>query len=182
MKKSKKAIAVLMTISTIGMNVPMTFADSDGLVAFAEETAQGTVIITKQPRNYSGPIGSIATFSVEASGENMTYQWQCNSDGNWKNSTSEGNQTPELHVEILQRREGYKYRCIVRSSNEEVKSTAATLSIGDVPHETITITKQPKNYTGPLGSIATFSVEINLCFTAIVFSFNIGNFANIALP
>jgi hypothetical protein len=112
--------------------------------------------ILTQPADYTGPIGSKATFSVEAEGEELKYQWQMLSNDTWKNSSASGAKTSKITFTISNIHDGMQYRCIVTDGygNEEISEVAA-VHAGTV----LEITGQPEDFTGPIGSKATFSVE-----------------------
>ena len=119
--------------------------------------APTALTITGQPGNYTGSVGSTATFKVTAQGTGLKYQWQTYSNGTWKNSSLPGYNTATLSVPVVASRNGYKFRCVVTdSSNNTATSNAATLNV--VVPTTLTITGQPGNYTGSVGSTATFKV------------------------
>ena len=116
---------------------------------------ESSISITTQPSDFTGPVGTIATFSIFAEGEGLTYQWQVNSSGTWKNSGLTGSKTSTLSVDITKTRNRNKYRCIISDTNGySFISDEVTLKVGN----SITITTQPSDYVGPTGSIATFSV------------------------
>ena len=126
-----------------------------GLLPF-KAYADTTITITSQPVDYSGAVGEVATFSVVAEGEGLSYQWQTNKSGTWNDSTLTGAKTSTLSIEINGARNGYKFRCNITDSNgSTVTSGEATLSVAA---DAITITSNPANYSGVAGSVATFSV------------------------
>ena len=111
--------------------------------------------ITKQPANYTGPVGSTASFSVTTNGTGLTYQWQVYSNGAWSNSGASGSKTNKISFNVAESHNGKKYRCVITDSyGQKVTSNAATVYVGTP----LAITKQPVNYTGTAGSTATFSV------------------------
>ena len=115
--------------------------------------------ILSQPEDYYGPEGDVAVFSVEAEGKGVTYQWQINKDGTWKNTAATGAKTDTLSIDIYNSRDGYKYRCIVTDENKvKLTSDEATLHVGEPPKE-LAILGQPEDYYGPEGDVAVFRVE-----------------------
>ncbi|MBR2549706.1 MAG: hypothetical protein IKE92_06795 [Clostridiales bacterium] len=111
--------------------------------------------ITKQPVNYTGAAGNTATFSVTAQGTDPTYQWQVYSNGTWANSGATGAKTSKISFNITNNHNGKKYRCVIKDKNgQTVISNAVTVNVVS----SLTITKQPANYAGALGSTASFSV------------------------
>ena len=116
------------------------------------------ITIVTQPKNYTGRAGATAKFKVVAEGTGLKYQWQTNSGGKWVNSSLTGAKTATLSVPVTVARNGYKFRCIITDSkNNKLASKSASLSVIDaVP---LAITSQPKSYTGPVGSTATFRIK-----------------------
>jgi hypothetical protein len=129
-------------------NEPLTSAT----IHFAPSLA-----ITAQPASATVIEGNNATFKVVASGSNLTYQWQVCEAGSstWSNSPATGNKTATLTVPATMSRNGYKYRCVVKSGSGSVTSNAATLTVTIVKP---TITTQPKSLTVAVDSTATFTV------------------------
>ena len=119
------------------------------------------ILITGQPEDFKGSVGTTAVFHVEAEGENLSYQWQWSKNGaSWSNSSSStvGYNTDTLKVAITEARNGYHYRCVVsKSSGQQTVSSAAVLSV-EKTSEPLEITSQPSNYTGPIGGTAVFKV------------------------
>ena len=64
------------------------------------------ISIVTQPKDYSGPAGSTATFKVKAQGTGLKYQWQTYKDGKWVNSTLPGSNTATLSVDVKKARDG----------------------------------------------------------------------------
>ena len=112
--------------------------------------------ITQQPVNKTGINGNIVKFTVSASGDELTYQWQYkNSEGTWANSPANGNKTACLSVPATADRNGFQYRCIVTDKYGNILiSNAATLM---VPY--IKINSQPSSQTGSNGNIVKFTVS-----------------------
>ena len=89
-----------------------------------------TVAITAQPQDYTGSAGTKATFTVKATGENLTYQWYYKApDGEWAKSAFTGNKTATLTVAVTAARNGYQYRCVITDGVSTVTSNAATLNV-----------------------------------------------------
>ncbi len=119
-------------------------------------TVTAGVKITSQPANATVVEGKSAAFKVVASGTNLTYQWQVSTNGgsSWSNSPADGNKTATLTVPATMSRNGYKYRCVVKSGSNSVTSSAATLTVT----AGVKITTQPVNVTMAAGGSATFKV------------------------
>jgi len=78
--------------------------------------------ITSQPVDFVGNIGDTATFTVVATGDGLTYQWQVSTDGGstWLNSGLPGNTTSTFTPEITQQRLSYLFRCKITDENSNV--------------------------------------------------------------
>lgn len=79
-------------------------------------------MITKQPETVSVGRGKYATFSVQASGRNLTYQWQYSTNGglSWRNLSYENQSTYSIIASSST--EGYHFRCLVSSGNSTIAS------------------------------------------------------------
>ena len=121
-------------------------------------SAQATVsqpVITQNPANASAAIGQTATFTVAASGADLTYQWQSQPSGstsfaNIPGATQATYGTPPLVLSD----NATLFRCVVSNSAGAATSTAATLTVLSGP----TITQNPSNATVTVGQKATFTV------------------------
>ena len=141
------------------------------------------VIITRHPESQSIATGTHTTFRIEASGDELQFQWlkdaieigsseprfQCNSDG--KVST--------LHIKDTNKSDKGHYRCLIRNPVEKkgMFSTEANLSVcksvnllwilGSMLHfffifhsvDPPEITQGPKSQSVATGTDATFRVE-----------------------
>lgn len=103
-----------------------------------EGTPTGTVVyaptITTQPAGQEVTVGQTATFTVAASGESLTYQWQYSNDNgtNWNDiSGATGNSyiTDAATLEM----NNYQYQCVVSNSAGSVTSDPVTLTVNSVP-------------------------------------------------
>ncbi len=114
-------------------------------------------VISKQPQSIASAPGKDVQFTVTATGESLSYQWQVCEAGKttWKNSPATGNQTATLTIPATTSRNGYKYRCVVTNKAGKTVSAAATLTVATAPK----ITTQPTSVTKAAGSgNATFKV------------------------
>ena len=94
-------------------------------------------IITKQPADVEKTLDEQVEFTVEATGKDLTYQWQYDSGKGWTDSKSSGANTPTVRFKATEARDGIKFHCIITSSNgTSVTSEAASLTVrfplGDV--------------------------------------------------
>ena len=92
--------------------------DADGFKAISEEatlTIVDSPTITKQPEDLEATLGTVVHFSITATGNGLTYQWQYQAPGKtkWTNSSLSGNKTARLRVTATAGRNGGKYRCVV---------------------------------------------------------------------
>ncbi|MCC8102678.1 MAG: leucine-rich repeat protein, partial [Clostridiales bacterium] len=121
-------------------------------------TVKVKLAIKTQPKSQSVTQGSVATFTVAAVGNSLTWKWQWSSNGKtWYNQTgsSTGFNTATLKVNATSARNGYLYRCIVTDGDgNSVTSSVATLTVV----KKLAITVQPKTQSVAKGSTAIFSV------------------------
>lgn len=106
--------------------------DSSGNVAYTKTVRLYVLGVTAQPKAKNVRIGDTATFSVQATGTGVTYQWQylTKSGGTWQNCTATGNKTSTMSVPATSGRNGYSYRCKLSDSEENVLySNAVKLSV-----------------------------------------------------
>ena len=151
---------ITSSAGTKAITVLYDYNNVDVEAYFEIVVVQSSLVITAQPSDYTGPIGTKATFTVVATGTNLSYQWQWSRDNGatWTNSSSTftGYRSASMQVPITEVRNGYLYRCIVADgSGVTITSNPAKLTIGAAAP---TITAQPSDYTGSLGSKATFTV------------------------
>ncbi len=87
--------------------------------------------ITSNPSSKTASAGTTVTFTVGASGSNLSYQWQyrTGSSGSWENSPADGNKTKTLSIPATSWRNGYEYRCKVSNSSGTVYSNSASLTV-----------------------------------------------------
>ena len=123
-------------------------------------------MITTQPENYYGTVGGTATFTVAASGDRVTYQWQrsINDGKTWDNIS--GGTSTTLSVPIQAGLNGYLYRCIAKDYMGHIATSQAgklTVSSGlstiSEFEPEFTVINEPDDYYGRPGDTATFIVE-----------------------
>jgi hypothetical protein len=114
------------------------------------------VNITKQPEDLTCEPGEMATFSVEAEGEGLKYQWQVYKNGAWTNcSIKDGAKTPVLTLEAKESRNETRYQCIITDKyGYSYGSGDAILYV----RKALTILTQPENCSGAPGDTAIFTV------------------------
>ena len=113
-------------------------------------------VITKNPASVVVALNGTATFSVQATGKALSYEWQYSTDdGNtwntWKNRTGSSASTT-----VMAGHNGYLYRCVVKNPAGEKRSSTAMLTVSGVKP---TIRKQPYSVKKAVGETATFTVK-----------------------
>ena len=113
----------------------ITDANGDTLntnaVQILKEEAETVVFeITAQPESIVAEVGETIQFTVEATGEGLTYQWQnSKNQTTWSNSGLSGSTTSTITVGVTEGRIGYYWRCVITDANgAELISDAALLS------------------------------------------------------
>ena len=85
--------------------------------------------ITNHPQDVEVKENETANFTVEATGADLSYQWQQNMNGSgWTDITGETNATCTTGKTTMDMN-GTQYRCVVKNSIDEVTSDAATLTV-----------------------------------------------------
>ena len=100
-------------------------------------------------------LGENATFTIEATGDELSYQWQYKRAGQDDWNDWAGKTSATLRFKGTATNNGYQYRCVVTNAAGSVTSSAATLTVMGKP----VITTQPVDTTVVLGENATFTVE-----------------------
>ena len=116
--------------------------------------------ITKQPANQTVAAGAEAVFTVEATGTELTYQWQAKSAtaSGWNSSSGNNGsgKTASLSLTAKNWQDGYMFRCKITDGSGNVAYTeVATLTIGTAP----VINAQPVSVEVTAGETAIFAVE-----------------------
>ena len=115
--------------------------------------------VTKQPENVTTEKGETVEFSVEATGNGLTYQWQyrTSASGAWKNFAAA---TTATIRKVTGNWNGWQVKCVIKDSEgNSLESDIVTVSFGGGEKEPITIKTQPKNVTAQKGETVEFSVE-----------------------
>ena len=103
--------------------------------------------ITNHPQDVEVKENETANFTVEATGTDLSYQWQQSTDkgSSWTNiasATSDTYTTGKTTMDMS----GTQYRCVVENSIDEVTSDAATLTVQQAG---VPIPPQPTDPTTP---------------------------------
>lgn len=96
--------------------------------------------ITTHPKNVEVKEKETATFTVEATGSDLSYQWQqsTNNGSKWTNITGETNTTYTIATTTMDMNDT-QYRCVVENDIGKVTSDAATLTVTAIPTYSITV-------------------------------------------
>ncbi len=114
-----------------------------------------------QPESYVGAVGSTATFTAEATGDGLSYQWYySNNNGkSFARSNLLGANTNTLSVTLAAYRNGQQYKCVATDQNgDAVHSQVVAMTVA-VPTAELAITSNPESFTGAIGATATFTVK-----------------------
>ena len=89
---------------------------------------RGAVRILVQPEDVYVKAGDIAGFTVEATGEDLSYRWQVSADGGstWRGCEEEANGR-ELRFVVSEEHFGQMYRCTVNDDSTHTVSKAASV-------------------------------------------------------
>lgn len=88
--------------------------------------------ITTEPVNTAVKSGEIATFSISATGTDITYQWMINrNDGKGWVRIASANSASYTATAIDKNCNGYQYKCVISNSAGTVESSTATLTVQD---------------------------------------------------
>ena len=125
-----------------------------------------TPTIDTQPASQTVTAGETAKFSVTATGENLSYQWQQSTDnGNsWKDIADETNATYTTGKTTMDMN-GTQYRCVVKNSVKEVTSNTATLTVTAIPTYEITVQTDGHGTASASSTTARAGEQITLTAT-----------------
>ena len=117
-------------------------------------------VITSQPQDITVKAGETATFTVVATGTDLTYQWEKDTGKGFKEWGGIYGKGASFTTGVLSEEcNGFKYRCIVSNSADSVTSDSATLTVIDdatPPSETtyiITAAAGANGSISPSGSV-----------------------------
>ncbi len=123
--------------------------------------------ITQQPSNITVCNGDNATFTVSATGTNLSYQWQFNGS-NISNATSSS-----YTINNVSSTNAGNYTCVITGDCGSVTSNTASLSVND----NTAITQQPSDADVCEGDNATFTVSATGTNLSYQWQFNGNNIA-----
>ena len=126
---------------------------SDTNYEFADESAK----IIVQPEDVNAGISEPVTLHVEASGDNLSYQWQWSREGiSWRDCTYAGCDTDTFSFNMKASYHGRSYRCIVTAGGKTLISDEAHISLVSKPLEIIA---QPGDVSAAAGDRVVLHVE-----------------------
>ena len=110
--------------------------------------------ITKQPQPVSVKVGETATFTVEAAGEGLSYQWRVNKNDNAGFVDIVGANSESYTLNAVSKDcNGYQYQCVVSNAGDSVTSGTVTLTVTEdaapTPNPNPTPTPEPNPEPNP---------------------------------
>ena len=130
-----------------------------------------TFAIIKQPASIHCPpnVYSRTTFSVEAIGTNLSYQWQYQNDGdsNWYNDRSETGTLPNYTTNMGGQpgtTATRRMRCVVTDGNNSITSDEVTWYFMNNSYE-LSVIQEPSSVSANVGDIIEFNITIRNHFS-----------------
>jgi hypothetical protein len=139
----------------------ITDADGNSVITNTVKLTAKVVdlVIVTQPVSTTGSVNQELSFTVEASGNGLTYQWYYSDNGGstWKISGTPGFNTKTLLPILRDYRDGYKYYCQISDVfGNSVKTEVVSMVVKSSP---VTIITQPVDVDmGILNQLHTFQV------------------------
>ena len=132
-------------------------------------TPGNRVTITRQPVSVTAESGAFVSYRVEATGENLRYQWQYWNGTGWSNTGDDWNSaTNTMSFWTWPGGNGLYFRCVVWNAlNGEDWAASDTVSLTVTPGNKVTITRQPVSVAAKSGAFVSYRVEAtgeNLCY------------------
>ena len=87
--------------------------------------------VIQHPNSQSVPTGGETTFTVETTGDDLTFQWQKNASDVYNDSNHSGTDTNTLRFQYAKKSDGGRYRCQVKNEVKQdgTLSKEAQLSV-----------------------------------------------------
>ena len=138
--------------------------ESGGNLEGEPTSGSGTVVkaptITTPPTNQSVTVGQTASFTVEANGDSLSYQWQQKTSGSeWTNIPNATSSTYAI-TNTTTDMSGNQYRCVVSNSAGSVISDAATLTVGTASVSVTGVTLDKTSLSLFTGNTATLTATV----------------------
>lgn len=129
-------LSVPVNNARMGQMYRCVITDEEGNTVTSDAAAikqkQSGIVITSQPVSAEVALRTTATFTVEAQGDSLEYQWYYSKDNGdtWSKSGMTGNNTTSLQVKAIASRNGQMYRCRITDANGAKEDTrAASITI-----------------------------------------------------
>ncbi|MBR4692859.1 MAG: hypothetical protein IKP17_08880, partial [Oscillospiraceae bacterium] len=114
----------------------------------------GAALTVADLADYVGPLGSTASFTAEATGTGLTYQWYVKKPSASSFSRS-SIKTATYSVELTEARNGNQVYCVVTDAyGDSVQTNTVSMTIGAALS-----VADLSDYVGPVGSTASFTAE-----------------------
>ena len=126
--------------------------------ALAKRSIEVNSKITKQPTDVIVPYGELVSYSVEAKGDGLTYQWQYSYDNGitWKNTSAASGKTANLKFLLEGSNKSRLYRCkITDRYGKDITSNSVSLTV----IHPLEITSQPADVTVSSGEYVSYTVN-----------------------
>ncbi|HIX58428.1 MAG TPA: Ig-like domain-containing protein, partial [Candidatus Blautia gallistercoris] len=148
-------------ISAGSATITAIAADGSGKSASCSVTVYAATAITTQPGNVTVTEGSSATFTVAATGSNLTYQWQESTDGGstWTDIFGASNSSYTIAATTLSMNH-YQYRCKITGTGGEVTSNAAALTVQEAAIPVASVTLDRTNLSLTVGHTAAITAAV----------------------
>lgn len=122
--------------------------DNNGNVCYTDSVRMlnpAVLAITKQPVDVFAAVDDTVTFSVEAVGEGLSYQWQrmFSYESDWKNVNDSTASTANLVFSMAEYLHEAIYRCIISDADG---NSIITNEVKTYVKSAVTITEQPQSY------------------------------------
>jgi hypothetical protein len=146
------------TSATPSGNIALTSTGATTIIIAVSGVANPPSIITTEPKNSNVCFGNNGSFSVTATGVNLTYQWQLFNGSSFVNIAGATNTLYPIPLPPSNGNfNGSQYRCIVGSVCAPDTSAVVTLNVSPTPSITLTATKTTlkPNETTTLTAVAS---------------------------
>ncbi|MBR4703274.1 MAG: leucine-rich repeat protein [Oscillospiraceae bacterium] len=132
-------------------------------------TPANPVTITRQPVSVTAKAGDKVSYSVEATGDNLRYQWQYWAGDGWANTGDDWNSaTSTMSFQTWPGGNGLFFRCVIwNEKNGADYAFSVTVGLTVTSANPVTITRQPVSVTAASGDYVSYSLAAtgeNLCY------------------
>ncbi len=129
--------------------------ETEDVIEVESAEAQTGIVITTQPTSKVAAVGEKVTFSVVATGNGLTYQWQYKNKTatTWTNASGK---TANWVLTVANVHLGFDFQCVITDASGN-KATTKTVNIIDKNGPPV-ITEQPTSKVAAVGEKVTLSV------------------------